>query len=68
MGLDYGGFRWTKTNMIINIHECAILLTRVDREHQQFDRNWTRENYATSNISDQLVDRDHQKVNRSRGG
>jgi hypothetical protein len=29
---------------------CAILLTIVHREHQQFDGHWTRENDATSNI------------------
>jgi hypothetical protein len=50
--------------MSLKIHKCAKLLTRVDREHQPFDGNWTREKTGQV-ISDQLVDQDHQKVNRS---
>jgi hypothetical protein len=33
----------TIRNMSLKIHKCAKLLTRVDREHQPFDGNCTRE-------------------------
>ena len=43
--------------MSLKIHKCAKLLTGVDREHQPFDGNWTREKTGQV-ISDQLVDQE----------